>query len=221
MKKRIVLVAGLIILFNSFTVHAQENTSSFDRSQAEQALSDLNVQLKELQLENEELQDQLSEIEETKAIVTANDDLYQILSDKAVQFIEVYVPEDTSVEIENKHDVYRASLAPFVTTDLLNEIAPTDAEVAAELSQAPEGIRQQYEMYYAKVTIEDYSLRVDPATVGTDEVLVAVDIVQNVTKEHFLDDTLITRLMLTMVEGDGEWLISDITEINLTNMTLE
>ncbi len=118
MKKRIVLVAGLITLFNSFTVHAQENTSSFDRSQAEQALSDLNVQLKELQLENEELQDQLSEIEETKAIVTANDDLYQILSDKAVQFIEVYVPEDTSVEIENKHDVYRASLAPFVTTDL-------------------------------------------------------------------------------------------------------
>lgn len=221
MKKRIVLVAGLITLFNSFTVHAQENTSSFDRSQAEQALSDLNVQLKELQLENEELQDQLSEIEETKAIVTANDDLYQILSDKAVQFIEVYVPEDTSVEIENKHDVYRASLAPFVTTDLLNEIAPTDAEVAAELSQAPEGIRQQYEMYYAKVTIEDYSLRVDPATVGTDEVLVAVDIVQNVTKEHFLDDTLITRLMLTMVEGDGEWLISDITEINLTNMMLE
>lgn len=221
MKKRIVLVAGLITLFNSFTVHAQENTLSFDRSQAEQALSDLNVQLKELQLENEELQDQLSEIEETKAIVTANDDLYQILSDKAVQFIEVYVPEDTSVEIENKHDVYRASLAPFVTTDLLNEIAPTDAEVAAELSQAPEGIRQQYEMYYAKVTIEDYSLRVDPATVGTDEVLVAVDIVQNVTKEHFLDDTLITRLMLTMVEGDGEWLISDITEINLTNMTVE
>lgn len=221
MKKRIVLVAGLITLFNSFTVHAQENTSSFDRSQAEQALSDLNVQLKELQLENEELQDQLSEIEETKAIVTANDDLYQILSDKAVQFIEVYVPEDTSVEFENKHDVYRASLAPFVTTDLLNEIAPTDAEVAAELSQAPEGIRQQYEMYYAKVTIEDYSLRVDPATVGTDEVLVAVDIVQNVTKEHFLDDTLITRLMLTMVEGDGEWLISDITEINLTNMTVE
>ncbi|MGH2118047.1 hypothetical protein [Aerococcus sp. L_32] len=221
MKKRIVLVAGLITLFNSFTVHAQENTSSFDRSQAEQALSDLNVQLKELQLENEELQDQLSEIEETKASVTANDDLYQILSDKAVQFIEVYVPEDTSVEIENKHDVYRASLAPFVTTDLLNEIAPTDAEVAAELSQAPEGIRQQYEMYYAKVTIEDYSLRVDPATVGTDEVLVAVDIVQNVTKEHFLDGTLITRLMLTMVEGDGEWLISDITEINLTNMTVE
>lgn len=141
MKKRIVLVAGLITLFNSFTVHAQENTSSFDRSQAEQALSDLNVQLKELQLENEELQDQLLEIAETKAIVTANDDLYQILSDKAVQFIEVYVPEDTSVEIENKHDVYRASLAPFVTTDLLNEIAPTDAEVAAELSQAPEGIR--------------------------------------------------------------------------------
>lgn len=221
MKKRIVLVAGLITLFNSFTVHAQENTSFFDRSQAEQALSDLNVQLKELQLENEELQDQLSEIEETKASVTANDDLYQILSDKAVQFIEVYVPEDTSVEIENKHDVYRASLAPFVTTDLLNEIAPTDAEVAAELSQAPEGIRQQYEMYYAKVTIEDYSLRVDPATGGTDEVLVAVDIVQNVTKEHFLDDTLITRLMLTMVEGDGEWLISDITEINLTNMTEE
>lgn len=221
MKKRIVLVAGLITLFNSFTVHAQENTSSFDRSQAEQALSDLNVQLKELQLENEELQDQLLEIAETKASVTANDDLYQILSDKAVQFIEVYVPEDTSVEIENKHDVYRASLAPFVTTDLLNEIAPTDAEVAAELSQAPEGIHQQYEMYYAKVTIEDYSLRVDPATVGTDEVLVAVDIVQNVTKEHFLDDTLITRLMLTMVEGDGEWLISDITEINLTNMTVE
>lgn len=221
MKKRIVLVAGLIALFNSFTVHAQENTSSFDRSQAEQALSDLNVQLKELQSENEELQNQLSEIEEIKASGAANDDLYQILSDKVVQFIEVYVLEDTSVEIENKHDVHRASLAPFVTTDLLNEIAPTDAEVAAELSQAPEGIRQQYEMYYAKVTIEDYSLWVDPATVGTDEVLVAVDIVQNVTKEHFLDDTLITRLMLTMVEGDGEWLISDITEIDLTNMTVE
>lgn len=216
-----VLVAGLMALFNGFTVHAQENTSSFNRNQAEQELSDLNMQLKELQSENEALQNQLSEIEETKASVTVKDDLYQILTDKAVQFIEVYVPEDTSVEIENKHDAYRASLEPFVTTELLNEKAPTDAEVAAELSQAPEGIRQQYEMYYAKVTIEDYSVWVDPATVGTDEVLVAVDVVKNVTKKHFLDDTLITRLMLTMVEVDGEWLISDINQINLTNMTIE
>lgn len=216
-----VLVAGLMALFNGFTVHAQENTSSFNRNQAEQELSDLNMQLKELQSENEALQNQLSEIEETKASVTVKDDLYQILTDKAVQFIEVYVPEDTSVEIENKHDAYRASLEPFVTTELLNENAPTDAEVAAELSQAPEGIRQQYEMYYAKVTIEDYSVWVDPATVGTDEVLVAVDVVKNVTKKHFLDDTLITRLMLTMVEVDGEWLISDINQINLTNMTIE
>lgn len=216
-----VLVAGLMALFNGFTVHAQENTSSFNRNQAEQELSDLNMQLKELQSENEALQNQLSEIEETKASVTVKDDLYQILTDKAVQFIEVYVPEDTSVEIENKHDAYRASLDPFVTTELLNENAPTDAEVAAELSQAPEGIRQQYEMYYAKVTIEDYSVWVDPATVGTDEVLVAVDVVKNVTKKHFLDDTLITRLMLTMVEVDGEWLISDINQINLTNMTIE
>ncbi|OFU50331.1 hypothetical protein [Aerococcus sp. HMSC10H05] len=174
-----------------------------------------------MQSENEALQNQLSEIEETKASVTVKDDLYQILTDKAVQFIEVYVPEDTSVEIENKHDAYRASLEPFVTTELLNENAPTDAEVAAELSQAPEGIRQQYEMYYAKVTIEDYSVWVDPATVGTDEVLVAVEVVKNVTKKHFLDDTLITRLMLTMVEVDGEWLISDINQINLTNMTIE
>ena len=221
MKKRMVLVAGFMALFNGFTVHAQENTSSFNRNQAEQELSDLNMQLKELQSENEALQNQLSEIEETKASVTVKDDLYQILTDKAVQFIEVYVPEDTSVEIENKHDAYRASLDPFVTTELLNENAPTDAEVAAELSQAPEGIRQQYEMYYAKVTIEDYSVWVDPATVGTDEVLVAVDVVKNVTKKHFLDDTLITRLMLTMVEVDGEWLISDINQINLTNMTIE
>ncbi|WP_256365717.1 hypothetical protein [Aerococcus sp. HMSC10H05] len=43
MKKRMVLVAGLMALFNGFTVHAQENTSSFNRNQAEQELSDLNM----------------------------------------------------------------------------------------------------------------------------------------------------------------------------------
>jgi hypothetical protein len=222
MKKRITMFVGIIALLSTYTVQAQESeVSSFDKDEAQQELTALSEQLEELQNENADLQSQLSEIEEAKASIAENDSLYQTLTDKALQFVEVYVPEDTSLEVENRHDVFRAEVAPFVTTELLNEIAPTGAEVEAKLSEATETMRQNYDMYTAKIIIENYVARVDPATIGTDEVIVAVDVVKNVTNKYFLNERLSSRLVLTMIPSDGEWLISDIDDISLSNMEIE
>lgn len=130
----------------------------------------------------------------------------------ASSFIDNLLTTDTAKQTNEER---RATLAPFVTSEVLSKIAPSDKDLA-DMGLVDEGHsdgddEEAPDAYSYKQTLESKDVYVDETSLNGDTVRVLVDATSKLKDNRGSDMESKERYAIKVVEKDGKWVISDYT----------
>lgn len=189
----------------------QSITLQEQNDQLAQQVSDLEEQLASAESDNtgsssDDSEEESSKESDEEESTDEHSGQRQAVLDASRGFLESFLTVDTSQD--NYHQNRREGLSSYVTSDILDQIAPEfdQEDVAASGHEHEEG---EGEPYYYKQQPESINIYVQESTLGSDSVNVIAQ--THTAVEDNMDASYESHEQydLTLEEQDGSWVVTD------------